>query len=402
MTVGVELLLTGARLAGTAPGVEGSAVGVVDGTIAHVGEPGEMQGEHVVDVGGRLLTPGLIDCHTHSVFGGSRVAEFEARLAGSTYEEIALAGGGILSTVAATRAASEEELFAGALGRLRWLSRSGVTTVEVKSGYGLDLETELAMLGVARRLGRESGLHVHTTLLAAHTVPPEYRDDPDAYVEQVCEVILPAAVDEGLVDSVDVFCERIAFSHDQADRVLSAGAARGLPVRLHADQLSDMGGAALAASHRALSADHLEHAAADGLAAMAEAGTVAVLVPGASTFLGEATRPPVAEMRRVGVELAIATDLNPGTSPVASLPLAMALACTRFGLSVDEAFRAVTSGPARALGLDDRGRIAPGARADLVVWHATEVAELAYWMGAPLAALTIAGGTILWSDGSLV
>lgn len=390
----VDLLIADATVAGSTA----TAVGITDGAVVYVGDD-PVDAERVVHAGGRLVTPGLIDCHTHLVFGGRRVDDFRRRMAGSSYEELAAEGGGILSTVDATRAAPEADLYAAGRARLDWLVRSGVTTVEIKSGYGLDLATERRMLEVARRLGDDTGVTVHTTLLAAHVVPPEFRHDPDAYVDEVCGDIIPVVAASGLADSVDVFCDRIAFSHDQADRVLRAATAAGLPVRVHADQLSDQGGAALAASHGALSADHLEHASVEGLGAMAESGTVAVLIPGASVFLDEPTCPPIDGMRRAGVAMAVATDLNPGTSPLASLPLAMALACTRFGLDADEAFRGVTETSARALGLDDRGRMEPGMRGDLVVWHVSDVAELSYWMGAPLAALTVSGGAVLWDDG---
>lgn len=401
MTRPVDLLITNGRVVGGTAVDTATSVGISDGIIVHVGEPGEVVADRVVDAGGRLVTPGLVDCHTHLVFGGQRVDEFRRRVAGATYEDIARAGGGIMSTVEATRAADEDELHESARARLSWLTRSGVTTVEIKSGYGLDAATETMMLRVARRLGRGSGLSVHATLLAAHVVPSEYRHDPDGYVDLVCHEILPAVVDEDLADSVDVFSDRIAFTPTQAERVLTAATDAGLPVRMHADQLSDQGGAALAARLGALSADHLEHATGPGLVAMAEAGTVAVLIPGASTYLDEAARPPLAAMRDAGVDVAIATDLNPGSSPLASLPLAMALACTRFGVDIEEAFGAVTVNAARALGYSDRGRLDPRTRGDVVVWHASDVAELCYWMGAPLAALTVAAGEITWSDGSV-
>lgn len=401
MTIEVDLLLADCRLAGTAPEVEGTALGIRSGEIVHVGGGDEVDARRTLSLDGRLVTPGLVDCHTHLVFGGSRVAEFRRRVAGATYEEIAASGGGIVSTVGATRETREAELFAGARTRAGWLMRSGVTTVEIKSGYGLDTATELSMLRVARRLGAETPLDVHATLLAAHVVPPEFRDDPDGYVDVVCEEILPAAVSAGLVDSVDVFCERIAFTPAQTARILTAAASAGLPVRVHADQLSDGGGAALAAEHGALSADHLEHAGREGLDAMAAAGTVAVLIPGASTYLDESRRPPVEEMRAAGVAMAVATDLNPGTSPLASLPLAMSLACTRFGLGVDEALTGATRHAATALGVSDRGTIDVGMRADLAVWNAGEPAELSYWMGAPLCAATIAAGSVAWTDGTV-
>jgi imidazolonepropionase len=334
-------------------------------------------------VGGRLVTPGLVDCHTHLVFGGDRSGEWQQRLAGASYEAIAAAGGGIRSTVRATRAASDADLLAGAVARAAALAAGGVTTVEVKSGYGLDLETELRMLHVARRLPDEVPVDVVTTFLGAHTVPPEFDGDADGYLAFVCDEVLPAAAAEGLADAVDAFCERIAFDAAQIDRLFRTATRLGLPVKAHADQLSDGGGAALAAHHRALSADHLEHTSPDGVAALAAAGTVAVLLPGASYVLRDDAVPPVDALRRAGVPMAVGTDCNPGTSPVVSLLVAMHLACTRFGLTVDEALAATTEYAARALGLaGEIGVIAPGARADLVVWDAETTAQLIYWVGA--------------------
>jgi imidazolonepropionase len=348
-------------------------------------------------VGGRLVTPGLVDCHTHLVFGGDRSAEWEQRLAGATYEEIAAAGGGIRSTVRATRAASDAELLDAAARRAAALAAGGVTTIEVKSGYGLDLETELRMLRVARLLGERVPVDVVTTFLGAHTVPPEFEGDADGYIAFVCDAVLPAIAAGGLADAVDGFCERIAFSAEQIDRVLATATRLGLAVKLHADQLSDGGGAALAARHRALSADHLEHASPEGVAALSAAGTVAVLLPGAAYVLGDGAVPPVAGLRRAGVPMAVATDCNPGTSPLVSLPVAMHLACTRFGLTVAEAIAGVTEHAARALGLaGEAGVIAPGARADLVVWDAERPAQLVYWIGdAPVHAVLKRGRVVV-------
>jgi imidazolonepropionase len=344
------------------------------------------------DLGGRLLTPALIDCHSHLVHAGHRAAEFEARLAGASYAEIAASGGGILSTVAATRAASEDDLVAQALPRLDALLAEGVATVEVKSGYGLDIDTELRMLRAARRLGERRAVRVVTTFLGAHALPAEHAGRPDAYLTEVCLPALRAAHAEGLVDQVDGFCEGIAFDTAQLARVLTAARALGLPVKLHAEQLSHRGGARLAAAFGALSADHLEYATAEDAAAMAAAGTVAVLLPGAFYTLREATAPPVAAFRAAGVPMAVATDCNPGSSPLCSLLLAMNMACTLFGLTVAEAFAGTTVHAARALGLSDRGRIAPGLRADLCIWDAGTPAELCCRMGFnPLHARILGG-----------
>jgi len=344
-------------------------------------------------VGGRVVTPGLVDCHTHLLFGGDRAGEWEQRLAGAGYEAIAAAGGGIGATVRATRAAPDDELLAGAVTRAAALAARGVTTVEVKSGYGLDLDTELRMLRLARRLPGLVPVDVVTTFLGAHTVPPEFAGDADGYVAFVCDEVLPAVAAEGLADAVDGFCERITFDTGQVDRVLAAAGRLGLPVKLHADQLSDGGGAALAARHRALSADHLEHASPEGVAALAGSGTVAVLLPGAAYVLRDDAVPPVDALRRAGVLMAVATDCNPGTSPLVSLPLAMHLACTRFGLTVAEAIAGTTAHAARALGLaGEVGVLAPGARADLVVWDADHPAQLVYWLGLdPVAAVVKRG-----------
>jgi imidazolonepropionase len=374
-----DLLITGTA--------GGGAVAVAGDRIAWAGPERALPPEAATarrrwPVDGRLVTPGLVDCHTHLVFGGDRSDEWERRLAGASYEEIASGGGGIRATVAATRAATDAELLEGAVRRAAALAAGGVTTVEVKSGYGLDLDTELRLLRVARRVAEHVPITVVTTFLGAHTVPPEFAGDADGYVGFVCDEVLPVVAAEGLADAVDGFCETIAFDAGQLDRVLATATRLSLPVKLHADQLSDGGGAALAARHHALSADHLEHTSVDGVGALAAAGTVGVLLPGASYVLGDDSVPPVDALRRAGVPLAVATDCNPGTSPVLSLPLAMHLGCTRFGLTVDEAWAAVTAHAARALGLaGEAGVIAAGARADLVVWDAERAAEVVYWLG---------------------
>jgi imidazolonepropionase len=330
---------------------------------------------------GRVLTPGLIDCHTHLVFGGSRADEFELRLNGATYADIARAGGGILSTVRATRAASEKELLGAAKRRLEALMSEGVTTVEIKSGYGLDVETEEKMLRVARSLGRDCPVDVVTSYLGAHALPLEYKENRAAYVKLVCEVAMPTIARSRLADAVDAFCEGIAFTLDETESVFEAAKALKLPVKLHAEQLSNLGGARLAARHGALSCDHLEYLDDEGIAAMAGSGTVAVLLPGAFYYLSERQRPPVAGLRRRSVPIAVATDLNPGSSPVHSLLVAMNMSCVLFGLTPEEALRGVTVHAAKALGLADRGRIAPGMRADLVAWDVASPGHLAYPLG---------------------
>ena len=344
------------------------------------------------DLDGALVTPGLVDAHTHLVYGGERAHEFELRLTGATYEEITRAGGGIRSTVSATRAASDDALFESARTRALALMREGVTTLEIKSGYGLDLEHEARCLRVARRLGRDLPLTVRTTCLAAHALPPEFEGRPDDYIDAVCEW-LPALEAEGLVDAVDVFCERIAFSIDQTRRVFETARALGLPVKLHAEQLSDSGGAALAAEFRALSCDHLEHLSDSGIEAMAKAGTVAVLLPGAFYFLRDEKRPPVEALRKAGVPMAVATDHNPGTSPVLSPVLMIQMACTLFRLTPEEALRGITVQGARALGLAaTHGAIAPGKRADLAVWDAGHPRDLAYYVGGNACLRVFHGG----------
>jgi imidazolonepropionase len=341
---------------------------------------------------GRWVTPGLVDCHTHLVFGGDRSGEFEQRLGGATYEEIARAGGGIVSSVAATRAVSEDDLYTSALGRLAGLKATGVTTVEIKSGYGLDRDSELKMLRVARRIGREAGVRVRTSYLGLHAVPPEWRADRARYVDLAVDDILPAAHAEGLVDAVDAYCEPIAFSTEEVGRLFDKARALGLPVKLHADQLSDGGGAALAAKYGALSADHIEHTGEAGVRAMAQAGVVAVLLPGAYLMLRETTPPPIELLRRHGVAMAVATDCNPGTSPVASMAAAINLACVQFRLTPEEALAGATRIAARALGLDDVGTLESGKAADLAVWDIERPAELAYWLGKPLLARRMVGG----------
>jgi imidazolonepropionase len=370
-----------------APGygaIEDGAIAIEAGRIAWVGPRSDLPpaaARETREGGGRWMTPGLVDCHTHLVFGGERWREFALRLEGASYEEIARAGGGILATVAATRAASEEALFASAAQRLQPFLAEGVTTFEVKSGYGLDLPNETKMLRVARRLGRELPVDVRTTFLGAHALPPEYKDRQGAYVDLVAAEMIPAVAREGLADAVDAFCEGIAFTADETERVLAAAKAAGLPVKLHADQLSDGGGAALAASYEALSADHLECTTEAGVEAMAAAGTVAVLLPGANYFLRESRRPPVELFRKHGVPMAIASNCNPGSSPTRSLLLMLSMAATLFRVTPEEALAGVTRNAAKALGLGDRGVLAPGMRADLVLWEIAHPAELAYWIG---------------------
>lgn len=340
---------------------------------------------------GALVTPGLVDCHTHLVYGGHRAHEFEQRLNGVGYEQIAREGGGIRATVSATRAASDGSLYASAAERCRQLMREGVTTVEVKSGYGLSAEHEARCLRVARRLGATLPVSVRSTCLSAHALPPEYAGRSDDYITAVCEW-LPQLHAQGLVDAVDAFCEAIAFSPAQTRRVFDAAQRLGLPMKLHAEQLSDQGGAALAAEYGALSCDHLEHLGAEGIAAMARAGTVAVLLPGAYYFLRETKLPAVAALRAAGVPMAIATDHNPGSSPTLSPLLMLNMACTLFGLRPEEALRGMTVHGARALGLRDRGQLVAGQRADFAIWPLEQPGELSYWLGLQAAPRVVWGG----------
>jgi imidazolonepropionase len=387
-----EQLLTNLRIATMADAdpvsyglLNMAAVAISDGKIQWVGAEAEIPSAYghfpQTSFNGRLLTPGLIDCHTHIVFGGNRATEFEMRLNGATYEEVARAGGGIVSTVKATRLATDAELLAGALPRVDAMLAEGVTVIEVKSGYGLDIEAELTMLRVARAIGKIRSVRVLTTFLGAHAIPPDYAGHADSYIDDVCIPALDKAHAEGLVDAVDGFCEGIAFSPAQIARVFDVAKHLGLPVKLHAEQLSDLGGAKLAASYGALSADHLEYLAEDGVIALAKAGTVAVILPGAFYTLREKQVPPIAELRRHGVAMALATDCNPGSSPMTSLLLAMNMGCTLFRMTPLEALRGVTANAARALGLSDCGTIAAGQRADLAIWNIEHPAELAYRIG---------------------
>ena len=397
----LEGLLTGARLAtldGDGYGlVEDGALAWRHGRIVFAGPrrdlPAHLASPEPLDAAGALVTPGLVDCHTHLVFAGSRADEFEQRLEGASYEQIARAGGGIASTVRATRAAGEEALLGASLPRARALLEDGATTLEIKSGYGLDTASEMKMLRVARRIGTQLGIGVRTSFLGAHALPPEYAGRADDYVDMLCASMLPAVVEAGLADAVDAYCEGIGFTPQQTRRVFAAARDAGLPVKLHADQLSDLGGAALAAGEfGALSADHIEYTGEDGIRAMAAAGTVAVLLPGAFYALRETRLPPIGLLRDHGVAMAVATDLNPGTSPLLSLRLAMGMACTLFRLTPLEALRGATVHAARALGLDDRGVLAPGRRADFVVWDAGQPADLCYWIGGRLARAVYVGG----------
>ena len=379
--------------------VRDAVIAVKDGRIAWIGAAKDRPAgcaaeEH--DLGGRWVTPGLIDCHTHLVFGGNRAREFEMRLEGATYEEIARAGGGIASTVAATRAADEDSLIASAAVRLRRLLDEGVTVVEVKSGYGLDLATERRMLRAARALGERFPVTVRTTGLAAHALPPEFTGRADDYIALVCEEMLPALAADGLLDAVDAFCERIAFSPEQTARVFDTAQRLRLPVKLHADQLSDGGGAALAARYEALSADHVEHTGEEGARAMAAAGTVAVLLPGAFYMLCETKLPPIDLFRRHGVPMAVSTDCNPGTSPAVSLLLMLNMACTLFRLTPQEALAGVTRNAAQALGMaGTHGTLEPGKAADLAVWDVGDPAELCYWLGANPCTAVVRGGRLV-------
>lgn len=371
-----------------------------DGRIAWLGPRAQLPAqwsspsqEH--DLGGRWVTPGLIDCHTHLVYGGNRAEEFAQRLAGASYEEIARQGGGIVSSVRATRSLDEDALLTQSLRRLDALLDEGVTTIEIKSGYGLDLDSERKMLRVARRLGELRPVTVRTTFLGAHALPPDYAGRADAYLDQVCDHMMPALAAEGLIDAVDVFCERIAFDLAQSERVFQTAASLGLPVKMHAEQLSNLGGTALASRYRALSTDHLEYLDEAGVLAMKQAGTVAVLLPGAYYFLREQQLPPIELLRRHGVPMALSTDSNPGTSPCTSLLLVLNLASTLFRLTVPEVLAGVTRHAARALGDPDiTGELKPGARADFVAWDVDSLAELVYWLGLPRCALVVRHGRI--------
>ena len=367
--------------------IKNAMIGIQDGKIMFTGHP-----EHydchghpdIVDCHGALVTPGLIDCHTHLIFAGSRAGEFEQRLKGVPYQEIAKAGGGILATVRATREATEDELYRLALPRLSGLKQDGVTTVEIKSGYGLTLEDELKMLRVARRIGKQKDIKVSTTLLAAHALPPEYSGRSDDYIDLICDEIIPAVASEQLADAVDVFCEGIGFSPAQCKRVFTAAKSHGLAIKGHTEQLSNLGGSALAARMGATSADHLEYLDNEGVAALAACGTVATLLPGAFYFLRESQLPPIDQLRRLGVPIAIATDFNPGTSPIASLRTVMNMGCTLFRLTPEECLRGVTANAARALGLEQsRGQIRIGMEADLAIWNVETPAELSYRLGVP-------------------
>ena len=394
-------LLLGASLATLdGPGygaIEDGALGWKDGLLAFVGPRDalpaapETLADEVIEVDGGWVTPGLVDCHTHLVFAGDRAHEFELRLQGASYEDIARAGGGIVSTVRAVREADEDALLAQSLPRAQALLADGATTLEIKSGYGLDFESERRMLRAARRIGETLGVTVRTTFLGAHALPPEFSGQPDTYIDAVIDW-LPRLHAEGLVDAVDAFCEGIGFTPAQTRRVFEAARALDLPVKLHADQLSDLGGAALVAEFGGLSADHVEYTHDDAVRAMAAAGTVAVLLPGAFHCLRETQRPPVDAFRTHGVPMAVATDANPGTSPLLSLRLAMSLACTHFRLTPEEALRGATVHAARALGLHDRGLLRVGLRADLVLWNLHRPAELSYWLGGDLARLVVASG----------
>lgn len=386
-----RFLLTNATLALLEPGgapyglVEQGAVAIDRDKIIWCGAqtelPAEFSGLPAEDMAGRLITPGLIDCHTHIVFGGNRAREFELRLQGASYEEVARAGGGIVSTVTATRNASAAALLKDALPRVDALIAEGVTSLEIKSGYGLDIDTELTMLRVARRIQEERPIHVRTSFLGAHAIPSEFKGDPDAYLSKVCLPALEAAHAEGLVDAVDGFCEGIAFSPDQIARVFDKAAFLGLPVKLHAEQLSNLGGSALAARYGALSADHLEYLDEAGVKAMAQSGTVAVVLPGAFYTLRETRLPPIDLLRKHKVPIAVATDCNPGSSPLASLLLTLNMACTLFRMTPEETLAGATREAAKALDLQDRGVLRAGSRADLAVWNVSHPAELSYRIG---------------------
>ena len=386
----MDLLLTDARIATMAGEdygvIDDGAVALAEGRITWIGPQSDLPdsaAKTTRSLAGRWITPALIDCHTHLVFGGDRAGEFEQRLRGASYEDITRAGGGIMSTVRATREASADELYAAALPRVQALAAEGVGTIEIKSGYGLSIESELKMLSVARLLGEATPVTIRTTLLAAHTVPPEFQGDADAYIDLICDELLPEVVAGRLADAVDAYCESIAFSADQVAKLFERSTELGLPVKLHADQLSDGDGAALAARFNALSADHLEYTSPDGVAAMAAANAVAVLLPGAFLTLGETRLPPINALRDQGVGIAVASDCNPGTSPICSIRMAMMLAARQFRLTPEECLAGVTRVAAMALGLNDRGTLETGMRADIAVWDVSHPRELAYWIGTP-------------------
>lgn len=365
--------------------IENGAIAVQNGKIVWIGRHNDLpenNAETIYDVKGRWITPGLIDCHSHMVFGGNRASEFEQRLNGVSYEDIAKAGGGIASTVSATRAASSNDLFKAAEKRLTGLMREGVTGVEIKSGYGLDLSNEAKMLKVASRLSEEHNMRIQRTFLGAHALPPEYQNDADGYIDEICSETLPTLAEMGLVDAVDAFCETIGFTRDQTERVFKRAKELSLPVKLHAEQLSDQQGAALCAKYQGLSADHLEHLSEAGAKDMARAGTVAVLLPGAYYFLRETKAPPIDLLRKYGVPIAIATDMNPGSSPAHSLLLMLNMACTLFYMTPEEALAGVTKHAAKALGWNDCGRLKSGLRADFAIWDIDQPADLAYRLGA--------------------
>ncbi len=396
------------HLATMAPGlapygaIEDGAIAAQDGSIVWIGRRADLPADaasrahEIRKLGGAWITPGFVDCHTHLVFGGDRAREFEMRLQGKSYEDIARAGGGIVSTVAATRAAAKEELIESAALRLGGLTREGVTTVEIKSGYGLDLENELKQLEAAAALAEIANVRVRRSFLGLHALPPEFKDDRAAYVQLVADVMIPAIAAAGAADAVDAYCERIGFSAEEVDYVFAAARAAGLDVKLHAEQISNQHGAALAARHGALSADHLEYLDDDGVAAMAEAGVVAVLLPGAYYYLREAKTPPIGALRASGVPMAVATDCNPGTSPMTSPLAALNMACTLFRLTPEEALAGITREGARALGLlDEIGTLEAGKAADLAIWDVKHPAELSYWLGAPLLRERVFAGRVV-------
>ncbi len=393
---------------GAPPGIiENGYVEIDRGVILTVGEMPQLKGERVADTAqtidckGRLITPGLIDCHTHLIYGGGRQHEFEQRLSGVSYETIAREGGGIKSTVSATRKTSENELAQAGAERLDGLLCEGVTTVEIKSGYGLDSKTELKMLRAARKIAQLRNVDVKTSFLGAHALPDEYAGRSDEYIEHVCTHMLPAVVTQGLADAVDGFCEGIAFSTEQIERVFQAAAKQGLPIKLHAEQLSNLGGAVLAARYGAMSVDHIEYLDAQGVEAIAASGTVAVLLPGAFYYLNESQKPPVQALRDAGVPIAIATDHNPGSSPILSILAIMNMACVLFGLTPYETLLGVTVNAARALRLEDRGTIAVGNKADLVIWQANAVVDLVYSLGKNPCHTIIKDGRIVRSNAYL-